>query len=135
MADPDPRVRACAVAPTRALGDRHDRRALLDPDPRVRVVAVLLAQGGRPTRAERADVDRLAATDDDAHVRAAARWRPPAPRDAEGRAWLHGGGLDPSGRWMRARVGGTRLWLPTIRVAGVAFAWSPIPGATADPDE
>ncbi|MBL8947693.1 MAG: HEAT repeat domain-containing protein [Myxococcales bacterium] len=135
MADPDPRVRACAVAPARALGDRHDRRALLDPDPRVRVVAVLLAQGGRPTRAERAEVDRLAATDDDAHVRAAARRRPPAPRDAEGRVWLHGGGLDPSGRWMRARVGGTRLWLPTIRVAGVAFAWSPIPGATADPDE
>lgn len=135
LADADPRVRACAVAPARTLGDRHDRRALLDPDPRVRVVGVLLAQGGRPTRAEQADVARLAAADDDAHVRAAARRRPAVPRGAEGRTWLHGGGLDPSGRWMRVRVGETRLWLPTIRVAGVAFAWSPVPGATPDPDE
>lgn len=134
LADADPRVRACAVAPTRALADRHDRRALLDPDPRVRVVAVLLAQGGRPTRAEAAHVDRLAAADDDAHVRAAARRRPPAD-GPEGRTWLHGGGLDPSGRWMRVRIGETHLWLPTLRVAGVAFAWSPVPGAVPDPDE
>ncbi len=134
LADTDPRVRACAVAPTRALADRHDRRALLDPDPRVRVVAVLLVQAGRPTRAEAAHVDRLAAADDDAHVRAAARLRPPAS-GPEGRTWLHGGGLDASGRWMRVRIGETRLWLPTLRVAGVAFAWSPVPGAVPDPDE
>jgi hypothetical protein len=35
---------------------------------------------------------------------------------------------------MRVRIGETRLWLPTLRVAGVAFAWSPVPGAVPDPD-
>jgi HEAT repeat protein len=137
LADADPRVRACAVVGWHVLATRPDDRAMLDPDPRVRATAILVAGARGPTRTERGRIALLEAADPDAFVRVAARWTRDAKRGkGEPRTWIHGGALDPSGRWMRVRVGEQRLWLPSIRVGAVPFAWAPgLRGVTADPDD
>ena len=136
LRDADPRVRACAAVPWHALQNRHDELALHDPDPRVRVVAILMAAKRGPSRAERARIALLETTDDDAHVRVAARWANGVVDRRAGSTWLHGGTLDPSGRWMRVRVGrDAQLWIPALRVGGVPYAWVPqLRGVVADPE-
>ncbi len=139
LADPDPRVRACALVPWYALETRPDARALLDDDPRVRTTAVLLAARRGLERRDRGRIALLAATDPDARVRLVATWarRTPAVGVGVGApAWHHGGAVDPSGRWMRVALpNGPRIWLPVLTLGGVAFAWSPLPDAAASPEE
>lgn len=137
LSDADPRVRACGVVGWHALDPRPDDRAMLDPDPRVRTIAILAAARRGPSRSERGRIALLEVTDVDAFVRVAARWaRRDREASARGSTWIHGGALDPTGRWMRIRVGEDRLWLPAIRLGSVPFAWSPgLAGAVADPDD
>lgn len=137
LADGDPRVRACAVVGWHALETRPDDRAMLDPDPRVRTIAILAAARRGPSRTERGRIALLEATDDAAFVRVAAKWaRREHAKKGDAPAWIHGGALDPTGRWMRVRIGDDRLWLPALRLGGIAFAWAPgLPGAVADPED
>lgn len=123
LADGDPHIRACAVAPWRALVRRPDDRALLDPDARVRTIAAVVARSGKPSRAEASRLAVLAATDPDGRVRAAARLQ--VASDRGGIELVHGGTLDPTRRWMAMQGSQGALWLPTLLVGGERFVWAP----------
>lgn len=112
--DPKAGVRACAVAvmPRVELSAGHLEAMLADPDARVRAVAALAATTlGDPPRSLRRRLAVVATTDDEGHVRRAARLarerlaaagdRRSVPRPAVGVWGLAGGdGLGPRRAWI-----------------------------------